>query len=263
MASSVTRATTPAATPAATPAVNSGDLVNLPAGSPAQEIWPSAVDPGQYNDAGPDYPIEFAPYGSWFAEPFVTTLPESSPGGGIQDTSWQTGTDGPQVEWDSAAGIPFTPSRAVNPLLHAEDTGAVYQKQYVIPAEIGLIRRHTGVGQTYNREYAFEPVQGQWVPALNGREDYDQRQTWDPSPHDGGGWAPWDPGYSERPIYNNVAYTATSVTSQPSQYGVSGDLPDRSQFNSYAAQAYEAPADPQVANPGAPAADTGGGWLLG
>ena len=253
--------TTPAATPAATPA-SAGNAVNVAIGYPAQERWPGPVDPGTYTDAGPDYPLEAPPYGSWTAEPFLGAVPEGAPGGGVQDTSWQTGTDGPMVPWDSSAGAPFAPSGPVPPLLHAEDTGAVFVGQHVTPAEIGRQERHTGQGQTYNREYAFDPVTGENVPAANGRTNMDQIQTRDPAPADGGGYNPWDPGYSERPVFLNVAYQATAVSDSGPQ-GVSGDLPDRAPYQNYAAEAYEAPPDPAVLQGGAPAPDTAGGWLLG
>ena len=259
-----TSATTRAATSAAVSTVVFGDLVNVPVGQPAKTRWPGPVNPSTYSDTGPDYPISGPPNGPWI-------LSEIPPGqavggvaeGGIQDTSWMTGTDGPEVEWDSSAGAPFAPSAALNPVLHGTDTGAVFQAQHVVGAEVGLIQRHTGIGQTYNREYAFDPVTGMNVPAANPRQDYDQIQTWDPAPYDGGGWAPWDPGYAERPILNNVAYTATPVNNNGSMYGVAGALPDRSQFNQYDAAAYEAPPDPIVNQPAAPAASGGGGWLLG
>lgn len=259
MASSVTSATTPAAAAA----VSTGDLVNVAAGNPAQERWPAAIDPAQYTDAGPEYPIEEPVYGSWLAPEYGGSLPYVSPGGGIQDTSWTTGTDGPMMPWDSSAGQPFAPSGALDPDLHGQDTGAVFAAQHVVGAEIGQLRRQTIPGQTWNREYIFSPVDGMYVPAPNGRIDYDQRQPWDPAPGDGGGYAPWDPGYAERPILNNVAYQANPVTEVPSPYGVSGSLPERSPFNAYPAQSYESPPDPIVTQPGAPAPGTGGGFLLG
>ena len=259
MASSVTSA----ATPAAKPAVNSSDLVNVAAGYPAQERWPSAVDPSQYTDAGPDYPLEGPATGSWVLDAFTGSVPEVEQGGGIQDTSWTTGTDGPQLPWDSAAGAPFAPSGAVNPDLHGTDTGAVFADQYSPPPMVGQIVRSSIPAQTWNREYVFDPVQGQWVPSANGRTNLDQQQRWDPAPGDGGGYAPWDPGYAERPILLNVAYQTTAVTEEPTIYSVSGALPDRAPFNAYQAQAYSSPADPAVYQPAAPAASDGGGWLLG
>jgi len=258
-----TKAATSATTPAAVPTVIFGDLVNVPVGDPAKTRWPGPVNPSTYSDTGPDYPIAGPPNGPWFTDDAIPgELPGGAPEGGVQDTSWMTGHDGPEVAWDSSAGAPFATSGAVNPFLHAEDTGAVFQAQHVTPAEVGLIQRHTNTGQTWNREYVFDPVTGMNVPAPNARQDYDQIQTWDPAPGDGGGWAPWDPGYAERPILNNVAYQATPVTDHGSMYGVAGDLPDRSTY-SYDASAYEAPPDPIVNQPAAPDASGGGGWLLG
>jgi hypothetical protein len=257
--SAVPSAVSPAVPSVAIP----GDLVNIPVANPALERYPGPVSPGDYDDAGPDYPIEGPPQGSWLPQEFTGHIPNLPSGGGIQDYSWTTGTDGPMVPWDSAAGEPFAPSKAVNPDLHAQDTGAVFVNQYVVPAFIGKLQRTTTVGQTYNREYSFDPVNGGNVPAANMRVDYDQRQPWDPAPGDGGGYAPWDPGYAERPILNNVAYQATPVNTIDNIYGVNGALPDRSQFQAYAAEAYEAPANPDVGTPSAPAASTGGGWLLG
>jgi hypothetical protein len=260
------KAATSAATPAATSAVNSSDLANYPVGYPTQERYPGGVDPAQYSDAGPEYPIEGPPDGQWSLNDWPSSTPESLEGGGIQDTSWMTGTDGPQTPWDSSGGQPVTPNLsypgALNPDLHAQDTGAVYQAFHATPANIGSIVRHTGQGQTMNRQYAFDPVTGQYIPAPNGRANMDQSQYWEPNPIDGD--APFYPGYAERPIFNNVAYEATQVNEVPSPYGVSGQLPDRSPFNDYAATAYTSPADPSVSQPPA-ASDTssGGGWLLG
>jgi len=258
-----TSAATSAVTPAASSTVIFGDSVNAVVASPASSRWPGPVNPVTYQDTGPDYAIEGPPGGSWVLS---DVAPGDMPGGitegGIQDTSWMTGTDGPEVDWDSAAGRPFAPSQAVIPDLHGQDTGAVFQAQYVTPATVGQITRHTGTGQTYNREYAFDPVQGGLVPAPNARQDYDQTQTWDPAPGDGGGWAPWDPGYSERPILNNVAYQATPVTDS-GMYGVAGAIPDRAPMNDYTAQSYEAPPDVIVNQPAGPPTSNVGGWLLG
>lgn len=251
-------------TPAATPSTGDrGNLVNIATGWPAPARWPGPVDAAQYTDAGPGYPLEGPAAGPWVLDDFAVPVGEVLPGGGIQDTSWTTGTNGPQLPWDSAAGAPFAPSGAVNPDLHGQDTGAVFQAQHVAPAFIGSLRREAIPAETFNREYAFEPVQGQYVPAPNGRLNLDQRQVWDPSPGDGGGWAPWDPGYAERPVLNNVAYQAVPVTVTESVYGVSGALPDRSQWQAYPAAAYEAPPDPAVGTQPAPAAGGAGGWLLG
>lgn len=251
-------------TPAATAATgDTGNLVNVATGWPAPQKFPGSVDPSVYTDAGPEYPIEGPPAGPWVLDDFTNPVGEQLPGGGMQDTSWTTGTDGPQLPWDSAAGDPFAPSGAVNPDLHGQDTGAVFAAQHVVPADIGLLRREVITGQTMNREYRFDPVQGMYVPAPNDRTNMDQRQVWDPAPGDGGGWAPWDPGYAERPVLNNVAYQAVPVTNLDTLYGVSGDLPDRSQWQAYGAAAYEAPPDPSVGQPPAPAAADTGGWLLG
>ncbi len=251
-------------TSAATPATGDiGNLVNVATGWPAPERWPGSVDPSVYTDAGPEYPIEGPPAGPWVLDDYMVPIGSQPPGGGAQDVSWTTGTDGPMVPWDSSAGDPFAPSGAVDPELHGQDTGAVWQNQHVTPAYIGALTRHTGTGQTYNRVYEFEPVNGMLVPVPNGRVDFDQQQFWDPAPGDGGGWAPWDPGYAERPVLNNIAYQATPVTGGHNVYGVSGDLPDRSQWQAYQALAYEAPPDPAVGNAPAPAAAGAEGWLLG
>jgi hypothetical protein len=171
-----------------------------------------------------------------------------------------SGHDGPVLPWDSSAGAPFTGSGAVNPALHGEDTGGVFQKSHVVAAAIGRLIRHTGVGQTYNRVAATQDTIGQTSP--NDRRDLDQQQWHDPT-H--GAWR-FDVPYAERPIYNNVAYESMPIEPTGSTYTPAGDLPDRSAYwdpNSYA---YESPADPVVhAIPAAPAAEASnsGGWLLG
>ena len=257
-----TQSSTTSATVAATVPFP-GDLVNDPVANPAQERYPGSVDPTAYVDKGPSYTLEGPVNGPWVMNEFSAPIPNIESGGGIEDYAWTTGTDGPMVPFDSNAGEPFAPSGHIHPWLHGEDTGQVFIDSHVVPAAVGAIRRTTKIGQTYNREFQFDPVTGEYVPAPNARTNMDQRQTWDPSPHDGGGYAPWDPGYAERPIYNNVAYQVTPVTTVDNQYGVSGDLPDRSQYQAYLASSYEAPPDPIVNQPATPAASTAGGWLLG
>jgi hypothetical protein len=255
-----------AAVPSAVPSL--GNAVNIPVASPATERYPGAVDPSVYTQ---DYPSPFnveGPIpGTPGDSPFGVSGPSASSGGGVVDATWLTGTDAPTVPWDSSGGQAVTPNLsypgATNPELHSDDgSGAVAAAQTVVPAYIGDLTRSTVTGQTFNREYVFEPVNGMWVPSANGRIDFDQTQTWDPSPGDGGGYAPWDPGYSERPVLLNVAYQAYPVTSAGNQYSVNGLLPDRSQWNAYEAQAYEAPPDPIVNQPAAPAPSGSGGWLL-
>jgi hypothetical protein len=249
-------AATSAATSAATPSTGS---VNSAVGYPTTEKYPGAVSPSQYTDPGPQYPIEGP--AAVTPSPYGTSAPEAAAGGGIVDLTFTSGTDGPSTPWDSSAGQPFAPSGAVNPALHADDgSGAVAAFQTVVPAFIGKLTRKTPTGQTWNREYAFDPVDGMNVPQQNGRVDFDQIQEWDPHPDDG---QPWEVPYAERPVLLNVAYTAQPVTSMPDPWGVSGLLPDRSQWNAYAAETYAAPPDPIVNQPATPAPSTSSGWLLG
>lgn len=252
-----TAAATSAATPAAASAADpGGQLTDVPAGEPAAERYPGAVDATQYGPGSSTTPGTPAgpPYGSWGAEPFTATLPEQAPGGGYQDTSWQTGHDAPQADWDSSAGAPFAPSGPASPELHAEDTGAVYHQEHVIPAAIGSLTRHTMTGQTWNRVNPTQDAHGRTEP--NGRTDLDQQQWHDPD-----GYDPWQIPYAERPILNNLAYAAVPSSAEGG-YAASGALPDRSLYNDYAAVAYESPADPAVTT-ATPTSDPGigGGWL--
>lgn len=256
-------ATTSSTATAAAVAANPSNVINASVDTPAQERWPGALDPGQYNDAGPAFAIEGPPADPWILQDFASDTPGPLSGGGIQDVSWTTGTDGPQAPWDSAAGAPFAPSGALPPALHGQDTGAVYQSQHVVPAAIGQLIRAAIPAQAWSRVYAFDTDNGALVPELAGRMNLDQQQRWDPAPGDGGGWAPWDPGYAERPVLNNVAYQATPVISLPDPQSLAGALPERSPFNAYSAVTYAAPPDPIVNPPAAAAAATGEGWLLG
>jgi hypothetical protein len=259
-------ATSSATSTATSSAVINGDLVNVNTGDPAQEKYPGAVSPQQYTDEGPSYPLEGPVQGGSQPSPYGALTPGSGSGGGIIDLSFTTGTDGPQERYPEACSTPVALSfpGARPPALHADDgSGAVAAAQTVVPAFIGQLLRKTPTGQTYNRQWQFDTVNGQWVPSPNGRIDYDQIQMHDPAPGDGGGYAPWDPGYAERPVLLNVAYQATPVTSVNSQYGVNGFLPDRSQWQAYQAETYAAPPDP-IANPTeTPAVSNGSGWLLG
>lgn len=243
--------------------------VNVAAGSPATEKYPGAVDPQVYTE---DYPAPFpiqGPNPAAGVSPYGAQTPPAGSGGGIIDTTYLTGTDAPEAVWDSAGGTAVTPNLsypgALPPNLHEDDgSGAVAAAQTVVAAAIGKLIRKTPTGQTYNRDYAFEPVNGQLVPSANGRVDFDQIQEWDPAPGDGGGYAPWEVPYAERPVLLNVAYQQTPVTNVGNQYGVNGFLPDRSQWNSFQAETYAAPPDPVVNQSPAPAASSmGTGWLPG
>lgn len=243
-------------TPAAAPFSDPIDLVNVPAGQPAQERWPGALDPAVHTDSGTVSPQFAGPvFGDQAPEPFGDTLPHLASGGGWQDTGPETGHDAPILPWDSSAGGPFAPSGPVDPDLHGTDTGGVWVKEYVVPAEIGTLTRRTMTGQTWNRvaETQTEKI-GQ---AVNNRLDLDQQQWHDPD-----GYDPWTIPYAERPILNNVAYEAMPIQPTDSSYTPAGALPDMSAY-SYAAQAYEAPPDPAVASAPAPAANVGSGWLSG
>jgi hypothetical protein len=223
------------------------DLVNVPVADPAAEKYPGAVDPQVYLDPG--VPLSAAGPLDVGAEPFASSLPPQVQGGGYQDTTWVLGNEGnaPGNPWDSNAGPPFAPSGAANPEIHDDDgTGATFAAQYVVGANFGQLTRATRDGETYNREYVFEPVNGMNVPAPNGRSDHDQYQYHDPDPVNGGGYSPGNIPYAERPIMNNLAYEAMPILPTDSAYTPSGQLPDRSQYNSYQAQAYEAPQDPYV-----------------
>jgi hypothetical protein len=253
--------TSSAATTAAAPFFDPVDAVNSPAGQPTQEIWPGAVDPLDYVEgSGPRPPGEPGgpPYGSWSAQPFTGTVAEQAPGGGYQDTAWQTGHDGPQAAWDSSAGAPFAPSGPVNPLLHGEDTGGVFNREYVVPAGIGRLTRRTTVGQTTIWASGDQLTRDKQT-SPNDRLDFDQYQVHDPNGHD-----PWEIPYAERKIENNLAYEATPISPFPTTYSPAGALSDRAPFD-YAAEAYEVPPDPVVGIPAAAMqspAPVGEGWVL-
>lgn len=254
-------AVTSAVTPAAEPAANPVNYVNDPVAVPTTERYPGPVDPLQYGEGsyqppgGPGGP----PYGGYGSQPFTETLPEQAPGGGYQDTSWMTGHDAPMVPWDSSAGAPFAPSGPVDPLLHGEDTGAVFVKEYVIPAGIGKLTRRTMIGQTTVRNGSGDQVYKDNQTSPNGRADLDQQQWHDPD-----GYNPWNIPYSERPVLNNLAWENVP-TNSGGPYAVAGGLSDRSPYNDYAAVAYEAPSDPAVAtlaaNAGSDSPGIGGGWV--
>ena len=262
---SIFSALTPAAAPAVQPALDPVDVVNAPTGYPASERYPGPVDPSQYTGAGADQYLpttpggpEGPPYGDQAAEPFAQTLPHMAPGGGWQDTAWASGHDGPQAPWDSSAGAAFAPSGPVPPQLHGTDTGGVWIKEYVVPAAIGSLTRRTQPGQTTVRNGSGDQTLKDNVTSPNGRTDLDQYQDWNPD-----GYDPWVIPYGERPVLNNLAWEATAIDPTGAPYTPSGALPDRAPYLAYPAQAYEAPPDPDVATAAAPAAGTGGGWLLG
>lgn len=259
-------AITSAVQPAVSSAVNPADSVNNAVWSPAAEKYPGSIDPTQYTDTNPYHGVE-GPVPGGGDNPFgaAHTAPHAGSGGGIVDLSFTTGTDATQAVWDSNGGTSVLPNLsypgATLPELHDDDgTGSVAANQFIVPAAIGKLTRRTPAGQTYTRDYVYDPVNGGLIPSVNGRIDYDQYQDWNPAPLDDGPW--WTP-YSERPVLNNIAYQATPVNTVSNQYGVNGILPDRSQF-SYGASAYLAPPDVVVDQPAAPAPSaSSSGWLLG
>lgn len=256
-------AATPAAAAAAVPYSDPADLVNSDAGYPAQERYPGPVNPALY---GPGQGTQPAGGGAgpvatgYGPEPFTSTLPHQAPGGGWQDTAPLTGHDGPQLPWDSSAGAPFAPSGAISPDLHGTDTGGVWNREHVIPASIGSLTRRTQPGQTTVRNGSGDQALKDNVTSPNNRTDLDQYQVHNPD-----GYDPWTIPYSERPIFNNLAYENVPMDPVAGTYTPSGQLSDRS-VHDYAAQAYDAPPDPYM-GPSAPAAagpaGIGGGWLLG
>lgn len=250
-------AATPAVSPAAASALDDVDLVNSPAGYPATETWPGAVDPATYTDAGP---AGQQVHGAWPAEQFAGQIPVYPAGGGSQDASWLTGHDAPYAAWDSAAGAPFAPSGATDPALHGDyGTGAVARAESVAPAWVTGLSRRVQAGQTFNREAPTQTTIGQASP--NGRTDLDQYQDWAPR---GAGHDPWTIPAAQRPLMNNLAYEA-QATVPAGGYEVAGALPDNSVW-SYNAQSYAAPEDPTVAAPTPQVAGSTGfssGWVLG
>lgn len=256
----VRSAATPAAQSAAGSAVDPVDLVNVPAGYPAQERYPGAVDPAQYEPSGAGTQPRSGPVlGGQAPQPFTGQIPEMEPGGGYADMPWHH--DGPELAWDSSAGQPFAPSGALNPDLHAADSGGVLKFQHVTPAAIGSLTRHTATGQTYNRVAPTQTEIG--MTAANGRRNLDEQQWHDPDAVEG--YGPFRLPYSERAIQNNVAYEAVPIDPLPSPYAPAGQLPDMSPYNSYPAVAYEQPQDPAVtlagATPQASSPGIGGGWV--
>jgi hypothetical protein len=243
---------------AVSPAVTPANSVNTVVGYPASETYPGSLDPTQYAQDAPVDPkgVSGPPYGSWSSEPFTETLPEQAPGGGYQDTAWQTGHDAPQAPWDSSSGPPFAPSGALPVLLHAEDTGGVYVHEHVVPAAIGFPRRTTVESDPNIRLNNTQELIGQMSPE-GGRIERDEYQT-----NDYFGYDPFVIDYSARPVYNNLAYQSEAITATDSAYTPSGNVPDMSVFD-YAAEAYVAPPDPSSPNPVA-AGDSGfsSGWGL-
>jgi hypothetical protein len=251
------------AVPSAVPSAASAaavDAVNSPAGYPATPVWPGAVDPAAYSDtAGTTSKQLDLADGAPAPDPFAASLPAGvAPGGGYQDTSWATGTDAPQAPWDSLAGAPFAPSGPIGPAdTHGTDTGAVYQAEHVTPPAIGRLARRSPMARAMNLEWGFDPATGERASADAGRGNYDQYQD-----ADCGAYDPWEPGYAERPVFNNLAWENPEYGG-PGMYDPSGALPDMSVWD-YGAQAYQQPPDPAVstAQPAAAGASSDG-WVLG
>jgi hypothetical protein len=257
------KAAVSAATSATSPVIDPGYSVNDPAGYPAQERYPGAVDPAQYGvNHAPTTAGGVSEVVQTGNQPYGSVVPEYAAGGGVFNSDYLSGHDGPQEAWDSSAGAPFAPSGAINPELHGHDTGGVYQFETVIPAEIGELSRHTTTGQTTVRNGSGDQVTKDNVTSPNNRTNMDQQQWHNPDGGEGG-FAPYEIPYSERAIYNNLAYEAEGITPTDSHYTPSGFLPDRSPHD-YKAQAYQAPADPSMESGQTPATGDpgiGGGWV--
>lgn len=252
-----TGAATPAAASSATPAVTAADLVNqVTQAGVASPVYPGAVDPDTYLNPGDLTRSQDIADGPLPGQEFSATLPAPSEGGGYQDTSWETGHDAPQGPWDNQPypGLPPGPVGYAD--THGADTGAVYQAEHVVPPDIGRLTRRAIPGQTMNEVFQFDPVTGERLSVPNGRVNLDQYQAQNSDAFD-----PWEPGYSERAIYNNLAYEAAAHTGT-GIYSPDGSLPDLAPHD-YAAQAYQAPPDPATSVATPSSGGIGGGWVLG
>lgn len=247
---------TGAASSAATPATALPEQSNVT--YPATEIYPGPVDPTQYLEGvAQTTPGGVGTVTQTSVSPYMANPQVQIPGGGgFQDATWMSGTDGPSIPWDSSAGEPFAPSGALNPALHGQDLGSDFIGQYVVPAAIGDPVRRTSVGQT---TVTVAETQTEKVGVSpNNRRNLDEYQT-----NNHQGYDPYEIPYSERPILNNLGYAMPGLVRVPTGYGVAGGLPDNSPHD-YAAMAYEAPPDPSVGTTKlTPATTSGGGWVLG
>jgi len=257
--SAARQAAVPAAAQAATPAVTAADSVNqVTSAGVASPVWSGAVDPAVYLNPGDLTKSQTVADGPSPAQEFGATIPAQAPGGGWQDPTWTSGTDAPQAPWDSLAGPPFAPSGAIAQAdTHGTDQGAVFAHEHVTPPDIGQLRRVTIHGEAMNLEWGFDPATGERVNSPAGRVNLDQAQVGDCDAYD-----PWQVDYSERPILNNLAYEAAAYGGG-STYDPSGQLPDISLGNEYAAMTYEAPPDPATSLAQPATAGIGGGWVLG
>lgn len=218
----------------------------------ASPIYPGAVDPATYAEAGNltktqalDTPLP--------GQEFTGVLPAQAPGGGYQDISWQTGTDAPMAPWDAQQDQGIGPGAIID--THFADTGAVYQAEHVVPPAIGTLARRAPAGQTQNLEWGFDQATGERVNAPNGRVNLDQYQD-----ADCGAYDPVMVGYAERPIYSNLA-AAAAPYSGGGIYSPDGATPDLSPYD-YAAIGYTEPPSPAV-GAAAAAPSLGGSWVLG
>lgn len=169
-----------------------------------------------------------------------------SGGGGQFPEYAYSGHAAPVAPFD-AQPRPFAGSGAIADT-HAFDSGGLERGSKVIqPTAKGWWRRVLS-GLTYDSQsYAFTP-EGFKVNVPAGRTDLDQYQG-----QNADAYAPFLIGYSERPIYANLAAEAQALNATPDAYTPSGELPEMIPTGGQGNAVYESPSDPPVTSTAAPA----------
>ena len=165
--------------------------------------------------------------------------PDVSGGGGYYPEQNYSGHAAPVAPFDATAK-PFTSSGAIADT-HSFDTGGVERGRAVIqPTAKGWFRRILS-GQTYDSQaYTYTP-EGFKVNVPAGRTDLDQYQG-----QLNDGYDPYLIGYSERPVYSNLAYESQALNESPDAYTPAGDLPQMIATGGQGNAVYESPDDPPV-----------------
>lgn len=178
-------------------------------------------------------------------------------GGGGQFPEYDyTGHSAPMADFD-AQPLPFAPPGPIADT-HSEDTGGYNRRTYVAPPTAKGWMRRTLTGQTMDSQsYSYTP-EGFRINVPAGRTDYDQYQGQDADAYD-----PFIIGYSERPIYANLAYESQAMTNAQNAYTPSGQLPDFTPTGGQGDALYVTPDDPPVNSQATAAEPASGdvGWF--
>jgi hypothetical protein len=216
------------------------DQQNAGVGQAVTEAYPGPVT-GDHAGGPEDVPGRSPAGGQEGVDPSLVDAAggEISGGGGGYPMHDYSGHAGAVAPFD-AGYRPFAGPGAA-PDVHSFDTGGYARKTSVLmPRMFGWARKVLS-SQTYDdQSYTYTP-EGFKINTPNDRIALDQNQSQDADAYD-----PFLIGYSERPLFANLAYEVQPLTGALDSYTPSGQLMDMTPTGGQGNNVYSEPADPTV-----------------